>query len=332
LFISHFFTSKYVAKMQFEAIIISNANDIQWVRSKRFGFYLKYNLPCIAEKDVMIMRIDAHQHYWSIKRGDYGWITPELPVLYRDFLPEHLEPHLEKHQLEGTILVQAAPTLEETQFILSIAEREPSVLGVVGWLDLFHSNHWQLFESLRSNPKFVGFRVMIQDMPDSSRILEAPFVEALTQYAEADVPVDLLVTFDQLPHVVQLLERVPGLRGVIDHIGKPPISSGELEPWLQAMKRIAQFPGIYCKLSGMVTEAEHHNWQPEQIAPYMNAVMQLFGPERVMYGSDWPVCLLSASYDSVISLAESSLPADWGNEERQKLFGENAAVFYKLAR
>ncbi|MHA7964693.1 amidohydrolase family protein [Paenibacillus sp. CAU 1782] len=278
------------------------------------------------------MRIDAHQHYWSIDRGDYGWITPEVPVLYRDFLPRHLEPHLEKHRLDGTIVVQAAPTLEETQFILSLADRESTILGVVGWLDLFESGHWQIYESLCSNPKFVGFRVMIQDMPDSARILEDKFVQALSQYAEADVPVDLLVTFAQLPHVVQLLQRVPGLRGVVDHIGKPPIAAGELEPWLQAMKEIARFPGIYCKLSGMVTEADHTNWQPEQIRPYMDAIFQLFGPDRIMYGSDWPVCLLAASYDSVIDLAESSLPADWGQEERSKLFGGNAAVFYKLAR
>lgn len=299
---------------------------------KNFDYFKNKYMPYIADKDVINMRIDAHQHYWSIGRGDYGWITPELPVLYRDFLAEHLAPHLEKHRLEGTILVQAAPTLEETKFILSIADREPTVLGVVGWLDLFDSNHWQTYESLRSNPKFVGFRVMIQDMPDSSRILEEPFVRALSRYAEADVPVDLLVAFAQLPHVVQLLERVPGLRGVIDHIGKPPITSGELEPWLQSIKEIAHFPGIYCKLSGMVTEAEHHNWKPQQIAPYMDAVLHLFGPRRIMYGSDWPVCLLSAPYDNVIELAESALPADWGNEERSKLFGGNAAVFYKLGR
>lgn len=276
------------------------------------------------------MRIDAHQHYWSIQRGDYGWITPELPVLYRDYLPQHLAHHLDKHKLDGTILVQAAPTREETEFILSIADRDERVLGVVGWLDLLRQDHLQSFHSLRRHPKLVGFRIMIQDMVDASRILDDEFVKALTLYAEEDIPVDLLVTSNQLSYTLELLKRVPGLRGVIDHIGKPPIAAGELEPWLHTMGEIARFRGIYCKLSGMVTEAGGEGWSREQIQPFMSAVLELFGPDRIMYGSDWPVCLLAASYDDVIGLAESAIPKSWGEREINRLFGGNAAEFYKL--
>ncbi|WP_438351815.1 amidohydrolase family protein [Paenibacillus sp. FA6] len=276
------------------------------------------------------MRIDAHQHYWRISRGDYGWITPELPVLYRDFMPTDLDPLLKKHNMDGSIIVQAAPTMEETDFILSIADQHSSILGVVGWLDLFGTDHRQQYERLRRNPKFVGFRIMIQDMPDASCILDPTFVDALRSYAEDDVPIDLLVVSDQLKQVLELIRRVPGLRGVIDHIGKPRIKNGELKPWFHDMEEISHYPGIYCKLSGMVTEGDHNDWNLEGFTPYIHRVLQMFGPERVMFGSDWPVCLLAAEYDEVVDIVMSSLPEAWGETERFRLFGGNAKDFYKL--
>lgn len=276
------------------------------------------------------MRIDAHQHYWKIKRGDYGWITPELPVLYRDFMPADLEPLLQAHQLDGSIIVQAAPTAEETDFILSIADNAPSVLGVVGWLDLFDPDHYQVYTRFRQNPKFKGFRIMIQDMPDAYRILEPGFVEALRQYAEEDVPVDLLLAANQIDAVLKLLERVPDLRGVIDHIAKPPVRNKEIEIWTQYMRALAKHPQIYCKLSGMVTEGEHDRWSKEDFVPYIRTVIDLFGPDRVMFGSDWPVCLLAADYAEVVDLLAGSLPEAWGDAERERLFGGNAKDFYKL--
>ncbi|WP_379155770.1 amidohydrolase family protein [Paenibacillus sp. sgz5001063] len=276
------------------------------------------------------MRIDAHQHYWKIDRGDYGWITPELPQLYRDFIPVDLEPLLKEHGIDGSILVQAAPTLEETQYILSLADQNASVLGVVGWLDLFSSDHRQHYEELRRHPKFKGFRIMIQDMPDASRILEPVFVDALRSYAAEGVPVDLLLTFQQMEPVVNLLRLVPGLRGVIDHLAKPPIYSGQLEPWSTHLAEIASFPGIYCKLSGMVTEAGQDSSAKEDFIPYISRVLELFGPDRVMFGSDWPVCLLAAEYSQVIEIVLNALPAGWGSTEYDRLFGGNAKEFYKL--
>lgn len=276
------------------------------------------------------MRIDAHQHYWKINRGDYGWITPELPLLYRDFIPIDLEPLLNKHRIDGSILVQAAPTMEETHYILSLAEQNASVLGVVGWLDLFNSNHRQHYEQMCHHPKFKGFRIMIQDMTDAFRILEPAFVEALRGYAAEEVPVDLLLTSQQMEPVVDLLRLVPNLRGVVDHLAKPPIHSGGVEPWSHYMEEISVFPGICCKLSGMVTEAGQDKWKKEDFVPYIRRVLELFGPQRVMFGSDWPVCLLAADYDEVIDILLHAIPETWSEHEYERLFGDNAKEFYKL--
>jgi len=275
------------------------------------------------------MRMDAHQHYWKIDRDDYGWITAELPVLYRDYLPEHLMPHLKEHRLDGTIVVQAAPTLEETNYLLSLANGSDTILGVVGWIDLNDPEHRSHYERFRKHPKFAGFRIMIQEMQDATAILEPHFVEALRYYAEEDLPIDLLVVSRQLEPLVKLLEQVPGLRGVIDHMAKPAIADGMIEPWLSHMKEIAKHPNIYCKLSGMVTEADHREWLPEHFTPYIRHMIELFGSERVMFGSDWPVCLLAASYDQTIAVLEQALPESWGEQERKQLFGENAKEFYK---
>lgn len=276
------------------------------------------------------MRIDSHQHYWRISRGDYGWITPALPVLYRDFMPDDLEPLLKQHELDGSILVQAAPTAEETEFILSVAERHSSVLGVVGWLDLFDPGHRVQYEKYRQNPKFAGFRLMIQDMPDASRILEPDFLEALRGYAAEKVPVDLLVVSSQLESVLLMLRQIPELHAVIDHIAKPDIKKAEIEPWFTYMEEISRFPNIYCKLSGMVTEADAKAWKLEDFTPYIKRVLELFGPERVMFGSDWPVCLLAAEYESVVEIVLRSLPDNWDEQVQARLFGLNAKEFYQL--
>jgi L-fuconolactonase len=276
------------------------------------------------------MRIDAHQHYWRIDRGDYGWITPEIPVLNRDFLPHDLKPHLEKHRLDGTIVVQAAPTLDETDYILSLADAAETILGVVGWLNLDDPSYREHLERFRQHPKFVGFRVMIQEMPDVNAVLAPHFVEALRYFAEHGVPVDLLVVSHQLDSVVRLLDQVKGLRAVIDHIAKPRISEGILAPWSEQMRLIAAYPDIYCKLSGMVTEADHRQWKPSDFTAYIRHILDLFGPERVIFGSDWPVCLLAASYDQVVDALVQALPDSWGERERERLFGLNAKEFYKL--
>ncbi|MEC2344952.1 amidohydrolase family protein [Paenibacillus barengoltzii] len=276
------------------------------------------------------MRIDAHQHFWKIDRGDYGWITPELPILYRDFLPIDLEPSLHKHQIDKTILVQAAPTVEETEFILQLSETADFIAGVVGWLDLEAPSYREQYERFAQHPKCIGFRVMIQDMEDPNTILSPAYIEALSYFADQDVPIDLLVLSHQLPQLVQLLERVPHLRGVVDHLAKPLIASGEIEPWRSQMAEIAKHTNIYCKLSGMVTEANREFWKKEDFTAYVNEVLDLFGPERIMFGSDWPVCLLAATYDEVVDLFRYTVRDRLTPEETEAVFGGNAAKFYKL--
>jgi len=276
------------------------------------------------------MRIDAHQHYWAIARGDYGWITPHISTLYRDFYPSDLQPSLQKHALDGTIVVQAAPTLAESKFILELADQSPSILGVVGWIDVFAEDHKEQLAQLRQYTKFVGLRIMLQDMEDCNQLLEPQVLERISYYVEEDIPLDLLVVAKQLDTVLALLEVFPTMRAVIDHIGKPNIAEAAFQPWAEQISQIAQYPNVYCKLSGMATEADHSNWSYQQFVPYIEKVLSSFGMERVMFGSDWPVCLLAASYDEVMEIVETALPSSWGAEERARLFGGNAAAFYKL--
>ncbi|MEK4357592.1 amidohydrolase family protein [Paenibacillus sp. FSL M7-1455] len=276
------------------------------------------------------MRIDAHQHFWKIDRNDYGWITPEYPVLFRDYLPSDLEPHLQKHGISKTVLVQAAPTIEETEFILGLSENADFVAGVVGWLDLDDPFFMEQYLRFCKHPKFIGFRVMIQDMEDPNKILSPAYLEALSYFAEEAVPVDLLVLSHQLPQLVRLLERIPHLRGVVDHLAKPPIASGGMEPWRSHMAEMARYPNIYCKLSGMVTEANRREWKMEDFTAYVHETLDLFGPERVMFGSDWPVCLLAATYDEVVDVLRQALQDRLPAEAIEAVFGANAARFYKL--
>lgn len=276
------------------------------------------------------MRIDAHQHFWKIDRGDYGWITPELSVLYRDFLPNDLIPHLRQFNLDKSIVVQAAQTLEETDYLLSLSDASDQIAGVVGWLDLDDPDYRIHYKKHNQHPKYVGFRVMIQEMADPRTILQPHFVEALRYFAAEQVPIDLLVKSNQLEPVVELLTLVPGIRAVIDHIAKPAIATGELEPWKSQMSAIANHPNTYCKVSGMVTEASHTDWKLEDFTAYVQHILDVFGVERVLFGSDWPVCLLAAEYEEVVEVVMQALPESWTEADKARLFGLNAMDFYKL--
>ncbi|KPV55238.1 amidohydrolase [Paenibacillus sp. A3] len=277
------------------------------------------------------MRIDAHQHYWKLERGDYGWITPEMSALYRDYEPHDLEAHLAANRIDRTIVVQAAPTLSDTDYMLELAGRSERIAGVVGWIDLERTDYREQYRNFKRYPAFVGFRTMIQEMERAEDMLRPHIVEAMRFFAEEDFPVDLLLKSHQLPAVLKLLEQTPNLRAVIDHIAKPQIAAGEWEPWsAQLAEAAASNPRLYCKLSGMVTEADHRNWKPEQIVRYVRHVVSVFGTDRVMFGSDWPVCLLAASYDQVVELLDSAVPDGLGESEREAVFGGNALRFYKL--
>lgn len=275
------------------------------------------------------MKIDAHQHFWNISRGDYGWITENIPTLYRDFGPEDLTSHLSTYEIEKTVLVQAAPTIEETKFLLSLSENEEIIAGVVGWLDLENEHYQDQLAMFMEHPKFLGVRIMIQDMEDETILLDPTYFNAMKHLADIDIPVDLLVTHKQLDTVVKLLNSIPHLRGVIDHIGKPDIKNGQLDPWRENIRAISKQPKIYCKISGMVTEA-NSQWTSSNFEPYIYHVYHCFGSDRIMFGSDWPVCLLAGSYDEVVKVVKENLYNTMNSTEQERFFGENARRFYKL--
>jgi L-fuconolactonase len=276
------------------------------------------------------MRIDSHQHYWKVDRGDYYWMSPAVQILCRDYLPADLRPLLVQHGIEKTIVVQAAQTTNETDFLLQLASQDDSIAGVVGWLDMDDPGFSDQFERYRKHPKFIGLRPMLQDLPDDEWILRPRVLEALKLVADADFPFDFLTYPRHLPYVLKVLELIPGLRAVIDHISKPEIRVGKLEPWKEWMARLALHENLYCKLSGMITEADHKLWTTEDLRPYVEHVVECFGVDRLMFGSDWPVCLLAGSYSQVIGAVTEVLSPILDESAEQKLFGENATRFYKL--
>lgn len=277
------------------------------------------------------MRIDAHQHYWSLDRGDYGWLSPDVPVLYRDYLPEQLQAHLAAHGIQKTVVVQAEASVAETDFMLSLCEQTDTIAGVVGWLDLESPSYREDYARLRQNRFFKGIRIMLQDI-DMEFAFRPAVLEALQFMEKEQFPVDILIKSHQVEDTHKLLKLVPNLRAVIDHIAKPVIKHGEQEPWKTHMARIANdFPGVYCKLSGMVTEADHEQWREEQFLPYVHHVIGQFGTKRVMYGSDWPVCLLAAEYSQVYDLLQRTLPEGLTASQRDDVLGNNAALFYNIS-
>lgn len=275
------------------------------------------------------MKIDAHQHFWQLNRGDYGWLTPEMPSLYHDFMPSDLRPHLRSCNIEQTVVVQAAPTVAETEFLLEMANRERMIAGVVGWLDFSAATFVSDYQRLRQHPKFVGLRPMLQDLPKDDWVLQDKVVANLAMLAKDQFPVDILVFPRHLPYVIQLLERIPTLRAVIDHLAKPTIKDQILEPWQSYMATIAGYPSVMCKLSGMMTEARR-DWHLEHFRPYVDAVLQLFGPRRLMFGSDWPVCTDVADYTQVHDTIYALLAPSLSEDEINFVFGENAKDFYRL--
>lgn len=276
------------------------------------------------------MRIDSHQHFWKASRGDYHWMSPSVPVLCRDYLPDALRPHLAEWGIDKTVLVQAAQTTAETDFLLELAGKHDFIAGVVGWLDMDSPRFPLEFERYRRYPKFIGLRPMLQDLADDAWILRPAVIESLKLVAQNDFPFEFLTYTRHLPHVLEALERAPGLRAVVDHISKPQIKARVTEPWKTLMARVAQHENVYCKLSGMVTEADHQSWTTQDLRPYVEHVFEHFGSKRVMFGSDWPVCRLAGEYGQVIKALWTILSPHLNDSMEASVFGDNAASFYKI--
>ncbi len=276
------------------------------------------------------MRIDAHQHYWKVERGDYDWMNaPEVASIRRDFLPSDLAPELEKHRIDQSVVVQAAATGAETDFLLGLAQEHASVAGVVGWLDLESADFAGTLARYARNPKFLGIRPMLQDLPDDRFLVRPRVLENLRELARSGRRLDLLVLPRHLPVVVDALAALPELVAVVDHCAKPDLRAGSLDAWRSGIARVAEHPNVACKLSGLVTEAPP-GAHARDLAPAIEHALAAFGPDRLLFGSDWPVCTLAASYDRVVGVLAEVLGARLTRDFERKLFGENAARFYGI--
>jgi L-fuconolactonase len=276
------------------------------------------------------MLIDSHQHFWRIGRGDYGWLGPDLAPLYRDFEPKDLHPLLDRHGIARSILVQAAPTVAETEFMLETAAATSFVAGVVGWVEFTAPNAPEIMTRLSADPLIVGFRPMVQDIPDDDWLVRPDLSAAFRPMIDRGLVFDALVLPRHLSRLLVVADRYPELTIVIDHGAKPAIRDGSLDPWRADMAAAAARPNIVCKLSGLVTEARQ-DWSVDHLRPYVSHLLEVFGPERLLWGSDWPVVNLAGGYD-LWRDATQQLIASLSQPERQAVLGGTAARVYLQTR
>ena len=274
------------------------------------------------------MIIDAHQHFWHYDPVRDGWITDEMTTIRRDFLPADLEPVLAQNGVDGCVAVQAAQSGDETLFLVNLAQRYDFIKGVVGWVDLRADNLNEQLAELSQHPVIKGYRHVVQAEPPDF-LTRPAVVRGIRQLAPFGLTYDILIYPNQLKAALHLVRAVPDVRFVVDHLAKPDIKKGDISRWSNFMAEMARNLNVWCKLSGLVTEADWHQWRKQDFFPYLDVVFEHFGPDRLLFGSDWPVCLVAADYTQVKTLIEEYLDA-WGQEVRAKVFGQNAVDFYKL--
>ena len=245
--------------------------------------------------------IDSHHHFWDLSRLEYPWMPPGQSVVRQNYLPPDLKPEIDAVGIDRTVIVQAHQSLEEARFLLDIANETDFVAGVVAWVDVQSPSVGDDLDSLLEYGQLVGIRHQVEDDPDDDWLVADETIRGFEEIAARGLAYDMLVKPRHMKHVPTVAERVPELRMVIDHIAKPLIADGVMEPWASDMAAIANIPGVYCKVSGMVTEADHDNWSVDDLRPYVEHVREQFGMDRLMFGSDWPVCLLASSYRRVPS-------------------------------
>ncbi|MFA6057477.1 MAG: amidohydrolase family protein [Taibaiella sp.] len=276
-----------------------------------------------------MQKIDAHQHFWKYNKVKDGWITGKMKVIQKDFMPEDLEPVLKAQGINGCVAIQSDQSEEENNFLLNCADKHEWIRGVIGWIDLQQPEVIEQLDHYRSFPKLKGFRHILQSETDRALMLRPAFstgIEALLKY---NFTYDILVHPDQLIFARELALRFPEQKFILDHIGKPDIKRGSSTDWEEDIKLLATCKNVYCKISGMVTEADWKKWKPEQIKPYLDTVVNAFGINRIMFGSDWPVCLLAAQYEEVSGLAEEYF-SSFSAGEQESFWSGNAVSFYNL--
>ena len=274
------------------------------------------------------MVIDSHQHFWIFDPVRDSWITPEMKIIQRDFLPADLKPTLDENGIDGCVAVQADQSDAETEFLLHLAEANDFIKGVVGWIDLRATGLYDRLEKYSQFELLKGFRHVVQGEP-AGFLLQPDFIKGVGQLAAFDFTYDILVYPTQLADAYSFARQLPNVRFVLDHIAKPYIKKGELESWATDIRKLAELPNINCKVSGMVTEADWQTWQKSDFHPYLDVVFDCFGADRILFGSDWPVCLVAAKYGEMKSILADYIGA-LTKAEQEKIMGRNAEDFYRL--
>lgn len=277
---------------------------------------------------MSMKKIDCHQHFLKPDRVSYCWMKPDMP-LAKDFLPSDLKPSLDKHGVQKTILVEAADSEEDNDFMYQLAEENDYIGGVVIWLDMESSHFADDLAHHIKKSKFVGIRPMIESINDDRWMLRPSVKKSFGELQKQNVCFDFLTHPKHLPYALQIFDEFPELRAVINHISKPPIKDGVLTPWDKLIEKVANHKNVYCKLSGMITEADHKTWKPADLAPYIKHILEVFGPQRCMFGSDWPVCLLAGTYGDVVEALLENL-CDLTSLELEDIFRGNASRFYRI--
>jgi len=275
------------------------------------------------------VKIDAHQHFWKYNDRNYGWMGADMEKLKRDRLPADLAPLLEKTGIDGTIVVQARQCIEETEWLLQLADENPFVRGVVGWVDLRSPQLELQLEHFCYHPRLRGVRHVVHDEPDDKFMMRDDFIRGIGKLNRYGLTYDLLIFAKHLPVACELVGKFAEQAFVLDHVGKPLIKDRKIEPWRRDICRLASFQNVSCKLSGMVTEADWHNWKPEDFKPYMDVVLEAFGTDRLMVGSDWPVCTVAAEYEEVMRIA-SDYVQQLSPDEQAAVWAENAKKIYQV--
>jgi L-fuconolactonase len=276
------------------------------------------------------VRVDSHQHFWRYHPERQAWIDDRMSSLKRDFMPVELQLALRRAGFDASIAVQAAQSLAETCFLLDLADHHDFIRGVVGWVDLRAPNVEETLAELAAHERFKGVRHIAQSEP-AGFLAEPAFRAGVSRLARFGLTYDVLIHAHQLPEALELARALPHVSFVLDHVAKPPVRSGQLSPWREQLRRLAELPNVCCKLSGLVTEADWKAWSPSQLRPFLDVAAESFGWQRLLVGSDWPVCTLAGSYEQVTRVL-SDYVAGWSAAERAAVFGENATRIYRLQR
>jgi len=275
------------------------------------------------------MKIDSHQHFWRYTAAEYSWIDDSMSALRRDFLPPEFRGEMERASVDGCIAVQARQTPGETEWLLELADANPFIAGVVGWLDLQADDAAAHVSRFATHEKLVGVRHIVQDEPDDRFMLRPAFCRGISLLETRDLTYDILIYPRQLPAAAELVSRFGHQRFVLDHLAKPEIRRGERREWEKGIRELAKFPLVYCKLSGLVTEADWTHWTADDVRPYLDVAFDCFGPDRLLVGSDWPVCTLAADYARTIGLVDDYM-ASRPVAERDAVMGGNAVRLWRL--